>query len=481
MTDREPAAVGEAGLRRAVKAYDVRGRVGVDVDARTFRALGVAIADELVGADRVLLIGRDMRTSSAVLARALAAGARAGGCEVVDLGLASTDLVTWASGELQAASVVVTASHNPGHDNGCKLTGPGARPVSFTTGLEAIRDRAIAALAASGDEPLPAESAAIGDRRLDLTARFAAHVRSFAVLPQDRPLRVAVDGGNGMVGAIWPAVVAGLPIETTPLYLDLDGTFPNHPANPLDPANLVDLQTVVRDGGHDLGLAFDGDADRVFAVDEQGTAVSASLIGAIIAERLLDRHPGATVLHNAICSRVVAETVRAAGGVAERTPVGHSLIKARMASTGAIFAVEHSGHFYFRDNHRADSGIIAALLLLEAVARSGRPLSEVVAPYDRTVTSGELSVRVDDVEGALARVREVFDGRASIDGLDGVTIRCPDGTWANVRASNTEALLRCNVEADDLPRMQTLRDELLGTVTGARTDGPGGGGSRGAR
>jgi phosphomannomutase len=272
-----------------------------------------------------------------------------------------------------------------------------------------------------------------------------------------------VDAGNGMAGHLWPTIVAPLPIETTALFFELDGTFPNHPANPLEPENLRDLQRVVRDGGHALGLAFDGDADRVFAVDEQGRPVSSSLIGAVVAERLLSRHPGATVLHNLICSQVVPETIERAGGRAVRTRVGHSFIKQRMAETDAIYAVEHSGHFYFRDNYRADSGLIAALVLLEAVASADRPLSEVVAPYQRYAASGELSVAAEDATATLARVTAAFAARGELDDEDGLTVRLSEG-WFNLRPSNTEPMLRLNVEADDDATMRILRDEVLGLL-----------------
>jgi phosphomannomutase len=279
-------------------------------------------------------------------------------------------------------------------------------------------------------------------------------------------VEVAVDAGNGMAGLVWPAVVAGLPIVTTPLYFELDGTFPNHPADPLEPANLRDLQRAVREGGHALGLAFDGDADRVFAVDEAGRPVASSLIGAVVAERLLARNPGATVLHNLICSHTVPETIVRAGGTPVRTRVGHSFIKQRMAETDAIFAVEHSGHYYFRDNYRADSGVIAALLLLEAVAAAERPLSEVVAPYDRYAASGELSVTVADGGAVLEAVAAAFTDRGELDREDGLTVTLSEG-WFNLRPSNTEPRLRLNVEAADDATVARLRDEVLGMLDAA--------------
>ena len=449
---------GDDILAQIVKAYDIRGLVDSQLDGSIVEALGAAIADELVEPGEQLVIGRDMRPSSPRMAEQLARGARSRGVDVIDIGLASTDQVTFASGELDAASIMITASHNPAAFNGIKLTRAGAVPVSLDTGLSAIRDRAGELLRREPLEPPPRQG---GLEQRDLTGAFVAHVRGFASVTGPHPARVAVDAGNGMAGHLWPRVADGLSIETTPLYFELDGTFPNHPANPLEPENLVELQHVVRTEGLDLGFAFDGDADRVFAVDEQGRAVSSSLIGALIAERLLAREPGATVLHNVICSRVVPETIEAAGGVAVRTRVGHSLIKAEMARTNAVFAVEHSGHFYFRDNYRADSGIIAALVLLEAVAQERRPLSAVLAPYDRYAASGEHSLRVDDIPAVLDRVRAAFASRATMDTMDGLTVELADGGWFNLRASNTEPLLRCNVEAADEPSMVRLRDEVL--------------------
>ncbi len=445
-------------LTRIVKAYDIRGLVDTELGAPVVEALGAAIADELVEPGGALIVGRDMRPSSPRIAAQLSDAARARGVDVIDIGLASTDQVTFASGELDAASVMITASHNPASFNGIKLTRAGAVPVSLDTGLSAVRERAAARLRGA---PVQDTARRGTFEQRDLTTSFVAHVRSFADVTGPRAARVAVDAGNGMAGHLWPRVADGLSIETTPLYFELDGTFPNHPANPLVAANLVDLQRVVREQQLDLGLAFDGDADRVFAVDERARAVSSSVIGALIAERLLAREPGASVLYNVICSRVVPETIEAAGGVAIRTRVGHSLIKAEMARTNAIFAVEHSGHFYFRDNHRADSGMIAALVLLEAVAGAGQPLSTVLAPYDRYVGSGEHSLRVDDVPAVLDRVERAFAGRGSIDTMDGLSVVLTGGSWFNLRASNTEPMLRCNVEAADERTMVDLRDEVL--------------------
>ena len=440
-------------LSRIVKAYDVRGMVDTELTEELMTALGAAAAEVLVGPEERFIIGRDMRPSSPRLAAAFADGVRSRGVGVTDIGLASTDQVTFASGELGYASAMFTASHNPAGYNGIKLNRAGAVPVAIDTGLGEIRDRA-----AQGTPPAVATPGDIEQQ--DLTSAFAAHVRTFVDLAGLPPVRVAVDAGNGMAGYLWPHVVEGLPIETQPLFFELDGSFPNHPANPLEPANLVDLQDEVRRGGYALGLAFDGDADRVFAVDERGEPVSSSLIGAVVADRLLAAHPGETILHNLICSRTVRETIEAAGGIAIRTRVGHSFIKARMAETGAIYAVEHSGHFYFRDNHRADSGVIAALVLIEAVGRAGLPLSQVVAPYDRYAASGELNIEVADAEAAQRAVEDAFADRGEIDREDGMTVVTDDG-WFNLRPSNTEPFLRLNAEAETPEAMRRLRDELL--------------------
>jgi phosphomannomutase len=447
-------------LARIVKAYDVRGLVGDELDDEVAHALGAAAAQVLVPEGGRLVVGRDMRPSSPQLVDAFAAGAIGQGVDVIDVGLASTDLLYYASGRLDAAGAMFTASHNPPTYNGIKLCRPGAVPVAIDTGLAEIRDLAVA-----GPPPPVADEHRGRREHLDVLDDFAAHVRSFVDTDLLREVHVAVDAGNGMAGHVWPAVVEGLPIRTSALFFELDGTFPNHPANPIEEANLVDLQRAVVDEGCALGLAFDGDADRVFAVDEQGRPVASSLLGAVVAERLLARHPGATVLHNLICSRTVPETIEAADGQAVRTRVGHSFIKARMAETDAIFAVEHSGHYYFRDNYRADSGLIAALLLLEAVAVADAPLSEVVAPYDRYAASGEINFEVADQQAAIERVAAAFEGRGRADHEDGLTVVLDDG-WFNLRPSNTEPLLRLNAEGDDHDTMTALRDEVADLLRG---------------
>jgi phosphomannomutase len=445
-------------LSAIVKAYDVRGLVGTELDDDVARALGAAAASVLGTAGRPFLVAHDMRPSSPGLAAAFAEGVASRGLDVVELGLASTDGLYYASGALDAPGAMFTASHNPAAYNGIKLCRAGAAPVAIDTGLADVRDLA--------EVGAPPPAARPGTRMaMDVTERYAAHVRGFVDAAALRDVTVVVDAGNGMAGHVWPAIARGLPFTTVPLYFELDGTFPNHPANPLEPENLRDLSREVVARGAALGLAFDGDADRVMAVDEHGEPVSASLVGAVVATRLLARTPGATVLHNLICSRSVPEAIVAAGGRPERTRVGHSFIKRRMAETDAVLAVEHSGHFYFRDNFRADSGAIAALLLLEAVAAAGQPLSAVVAPFDRYHASGERNHEVADVDAALARVAAAFEGRGTADRLDGLTVEL-DGSWFNLRPSNTEPLLRLNVEARDAATMRTLLAEVGALVAG---------------
>ncbi len=439
------------------KAYDVRGLVASQLTPEVAARIGRAVADVLVADGESLVVGHDMRPSSRPLVEAFAAGVTSRGVDVVDIGLTSTDGLYYASGSLGAAGAMFTASHNPPEYNGIKMCRAGAVPVSMDDGLGDVRDRALA-----DDSPIGEATGSV--TRRDILADFADHVRSFVDADAFQPMTIAVDAGNGMGGLVVPAVFDQLPIDVEALYFELDGTFPNHPANPIEPENLVDLQRLVVDRGLPLGLAFDGDADRMFAVDERGEAVPSSLIGAVVADRMLAREPGATVLYNLICSRTVPETIEAAGGTAIRTRVGHSFIKAHMAETGAIFAAEHSGHYYFRDNFRADSGLIAALFLLEAVAAAGKPLSEVVAPYDRYVTSGEINFRVDDAPAVIDQLEAIYGPDArSVDREDGLTVVLEDG-WFNCRPSNTEPLLRLNVEGNDAAAMERLRDAIATTV-----------------
>ncbi len=429
------------------KAYDIRGTVPDQLDASLCRAVGAAVA-RFTGAGR-LLVCRDMRESGVELSRAFADGARSEGTAVTDLGMASTDFLYFASGTLDAPGAMFTASHNPARYNGIKLCLAGARPSGRDTGLteiEALTNELLAASPAGSAGPAGPAVRAPRDER-DLLPEYAAHVRSFVDAGALRPLKVVADTANGMGGLVVPLVMEGLPFDVEVLYPELDGSFPNHPADPIQEENLADLKAAVLASGADVGLAFDGDADRVFLVDERAQPVSGSLTTALVAVSMLEKHPGATVLYNLICSRVVPEVVAEHGGHGIRTRVGHSFIKQVMAETGAVFGGEHSGHYYYRDNYRADSGIITALLDLELMSRSGRPLSELLAPYRRYAGSGEINTEVPDPLAAVEAVaeREAAAGN-EVDRLDGLTVDHGDW-WYNLRPSNTEPLLRLNVEA----------------------------------
>ncbi|HVY10180.1 MAG TPA: phosphomannomutase/phosphoglucomutase [Mycobacteriales bacterium] len=449
-------------LDAIVKAYDVRGVVPDELDEPTARSLGAAFV-RLLGAPRIVT-AHDMRDSSPGLAAAFAEGATAQGADVVEAGLASTDLLYYASGTLDVPGAMFTASHNPARYNGIKMCRAGAAPIGLESGLADIRD-----LAAAGVPDAAGSSGRVCQRQL--LDDYADYLIDLVPGMRDiRPLRVVVDAGNGMGGLTVPKVFETLPIELTAMYFELDGSFPHHEANPIDPANLRDLQERVRSDGADVGLAFDGDADRCFVVDERGEIVSPSVLTALIADRELGKEPGATVIHNLITSHAVPELVRERGGVPVRTRVGHSYIKAEMARTGAVFGGEHSGHFYFRDFWRADSGMLAALHVLAALGnqddRRDRSLSELLATYARYAGSGEVNSEVADTASALAAVRSEFAGRdgVSVDELDGLTVDFGDGSWFNVRPSNTEPLLRLNVEAPDEATMAKLRDEVLDVI-----------------
>jgi phosphomannomutase len=413
----------------------------------------------LTGAPSVVTV-HDMRTSSRPLAEAFARGAASQGADVIEGGLGSTDMLYYASGSLGMPGAMITASHNPAKYNGIKLCREGARPVGADTGLVELRDAA-----AQGLPPYHGTPGVIVQR--DLLSGYASHLKKLVDLSAIRPLKVAVDAGNGMAGHTVPKVFEGLPITVVPLYFELDGTFPNHEANPIDPQNLRDLQRAVIDSEADIGLAFDGDADRCFVVDERGHIVSPSVLTALIAVRELAREPGASVIHNLITSRAVPEIITEHGGIPVRTRVGHSFIKARMAETGAVFGGEHSGHFYFRDFWYADSGMLAALHVLAALGEQDAPLSDILAGYGRYVATGEINSEVADQAGATARGRAEFASRPGVtsDELDGLTIT-GDGWWFNLRPSNTEPLLRLNLEASDEDTMLRLRDEVLAIVRG---------------
>jgi len=412
---------------RVFKAYDVRGVVPDDLDPRLVYAIGVGFARfaaaQVTGDPRVV-VARDMRESGVALSRAFAAGVLSEGLGVVDLGLGSTDLLYFASGKLDLAGAMLTASHNPARYNGLKFCLSGARPVGQDTGLGEIRrlaDIALVQAPAEGDGAWTATDPRV--ERMDLLDDFAAHVRSFVDVAALRPLRVVADTANGMGGLIAPRVFAGLPFELEILYPELDGNFPNHPADPIQPENLKDLQERVLATGADIGLAFDGDADRVFLVDERAEPVSGSLTTAIVAAALLEKNPGSTVLYNLICSHTVPEVIRERGGVAVRTRVGHSFIKSVMAEEGAVFGGEHSGHYYFRDNYRADSGIIAALVVLEVMSKADTTLSELLKPYERYAASGEINTEVPDPAGIIAAVADHYAALgAEIDELDGLPL-----------------------------------------------------------
>ncbi|MEV0694371.1 phosphomannomutase/phosphoglucomutase [Streptomyces sp. NPDC050388] len=452
-----------ADLSQIVKAYDVRGIVPDQWDESLAELFGAAFAR--VTDASAIVTGHDMRPSSPGLSGAFARGAAAHGVDVTEIGLCSTDQLYYASGALSLPGAMFTASHNPARYNGIKLCRAGAAPVGQNTGLTEIREL-VEKWSESGP-PEPVGPMGTITRR-DTLGDYAAHLRSLVDLTAGRPLKVVVDAGNGMGGHTVPTVLADLPLTVVPMYFELDGTFPNHEANPLDPANLVDLQQRVREEGADLGLAFDGDADRCFVVDERGEPVSPSAITALVAARELARNGGkGTIIHNLITSWSVPEVVEENGGTPVRTRVGHSFIKAEMATHGAIFGGEHSAHYYFRDFWNADTGMLAALHVLAALGGQQGTLSDLVAQYDRYAGSGEINSTVDDQAARLAAIRAAYEGREGItlDELDGLTVTAADW-WFNVRPSNTEPLLRLNAEARDAATMTRIRDEALDIIRG---------------
>jgi phosphomannomutase len=446
------AAVDLSGV---FKAYDVRGVVPDELDADLVRLIGAAFAT-WTGAPEILL-GRDCRLSSPELAAALIEGATSLGIDVVDLGLASTDLLYFASGSLDRPGIMITASHNPKDYNGLKFCLAGARPVGEDSGLGEIR-----ALVEKGDEILGTGRGSVRPR--NVLDAYVDHVLSFVDAETMRPLTIAVDTANGMGGLVVPPVMERLPVTLHHLFAELDGTFPNHPADPIDPANQRDLKQVVREHGADVGMAFDGDADRVFLVDEQAGDVSGSLLTALVAAAMLERTPDAKIVYNLICSWTVPEVIRERGGIPIRARVGHSFIKHVMAETGAVFGGEHSGHYYFRDNYNADSGLIAAVIALGELSKSELTLSQLLEPYRRYHSSGEINSRVDDPEGKIDDIDDAFrEGRR--DRLDGLTVEFDDW-WCNVRPSNTEPLLRLNVEAKTPELLAARTEELLALIEG---------------
>jgi phosphomannomutase len=442
------------------KAYDIRGTVPDQLDAGIVEAVGAAFArfaiDSEGPSDR-LLIGRDMRPTGVELADAFARGATSQGIDVVHLGLCSTDEVFFAAGHLDAPAAQLTASHNPAGYNGIKLALSGARPVGEDSGLDRIKADAAKGLEPAGTPGTVSEQDVLGD--------FAAHVHSFVDVVVLKPLKVVADTANGMGGLVAPAVFADLPFDLEVIYGELDGTFPNHPADPIQPENLVDLQARVRATGADIGLAFDGDADRVFLVDNTGEPVSGSLTTAIVAKVMLGKNPGATILHNLICSKAVPEVIRENGGTPVRTRVGHSLIKKVMAETGAAFGGEHSGHYYFRDNYRADSGLIASMFVLEMLSKADSPLSELRKPFERYADSGEINTEVGDQHAVMEKIAATY-AEAQQDRLDGLTVDLGDW-WFNLRPSNTEPLLRLNLEARTRSECEQHVAEVLSIVKGS--------------
>ncbi|QIS05833.1 phosphomannomutase/phosphoglucomutase [Nocardia brasiliensis] len=447
-------------VNAVIKAYDVRGVVGEQIDAEFVRDIGASFARLMraEGAERAV-IGHDMRESSPALSEAFADGVLAQGLDVVHIGLASTDQLYFASGRLDCPGAMFTASHNPARYNGIKMCRAKALPVGQDTGLATIKDE-VATGVPGYDGPRGTET------RVDLLDDYAAFLRGLVDLGAVRPLTIAVDAGNGMGGHTVPAVFRTLPqVTIVPLYFELDGSFPNHEANPLDPKNLVDLQDLVVKSGADIGLAFDGDADRCFVVDEKGDPVSPSAITALVAERELAKEPGGVIIHNLITSRAVPELVTELGGTPVRTRVGHSFIKQQMASTGAVFGGEHSAHYYFRDFWGADSGMLAALHVLAALGERQRPVSELMAAYETYAASGEINSTVADAQERTLAVVTAFESRTiAVDRLDGVTVQLADDAWFNLRASNTEPLLRLNVEARSPEEVDALVTEILRIV-----------------
>ncbi|GAA2858016.1 phosphomannomutase/phosphoglucomutase [Actinoplanes cyaneus] len=456
-------------LSQIIKAYDVRGVVPDQFNEPVARAIGTAFIEMLrESGDQPdqIVVAHDMRESGPGLAAAFARGVNAAGAAVINIGLASTDQLYYASGSLGLPGAMFTASHNPAQYNGIKLCRSGARPVGQDSGLAVVRQRAqqlLRDLNAEADGPSRVEER-------DLLGDYAAHLRSLVDLSGIRPLKVIVDAGNGMGGYTVPAVLGdqvltALPLTIVPLFFELDGSFPNHEANPLDPKNLVDLQNAVREQGADIGLAFDGDADRCFVIDEKGDPVSPSAVTALVAARELAKFPGSTIIHNLITSSAVPEIILENGGKPIRSRVGHSFIKAEMAQSNAVFGGEHSAHYYFRDFWFADTGMLAAMHVLAALGGQELPLSEFAAEYERYVASGEINSTVADAAEKSREVRAAFPD-AQVDDLDGLTFSFEDGAWFNLRASNTEPLLRLNVEAPDAARMASLRDDVLAIVRG---------------
>ena len=444
------------------KAYDIRGLVDTEINTDFCFATGVALARFLKGEREpgTVIVGEDMRPSSPVFASAFSAGINSQGLDVLRIGLASTDMLYFASGKLNMPGAMFTASHNPAEYNGIKLCLSGARPIGRESGLILIEKFV--------EEGSPLTLGAIGvEKNQDLLNAYVEHLFTLVDLTQMRRLKVVVDAGNGMAGFTAPAVFKALNVELIEMYFELDGTFPNHEANPIDPKNLKDLSTAVKKHKADIGLAFDGDADRCFLVDEKGELVNPSALTALIADREIAKNPGASVIYNLISSRSVKEVIEENGGTALRSRVGHSYIKKMMAETGAVFGGEHSGHFYFKDFWRADSGMLAALHALAALSQSDVKLSELLQSYNRYATSGEINSIVENAASVISKIESHYSSMSgiTIDHLDGLTVESGDW-WFNVRASNTERLLRLNVEATTESLMREIRGQALALIGG---------------
>jgi phosphomannomutase len=444
-------------LGKIIKAYDIRGLVDKEVTPDFSFALGVAFARflEIEREPATIVVGEDMRPSSPLLADAFSDGANSQGMDVIRIGLASTDMLYFASGKLNLPGIMFTASHNPAQYNGMKLCKSGAIPIGQESGLLQIRKFI--------EDGAPMINRPVGkSRQQDLLSEYVDYL--LKCFPDNtfskRKIKVVIDAGNGMAGFTAPAVMAKLKVDLVPMYFELDGTFPNHEANPIEPANLIALQKRVKKEGADIGLAFDGDADRCFLIDENGALVNPSALTSLIAVRELKAKPESTIIYNLISSKAVPEIIAENGGVSLRSRVGHSYIKKLMAESGAIFGGEHSGHFYFANFWRADSGMLAALYALAELMATKKPLSELLAPYNRYFSSGEINSEVKDLPAAIARVRKAFQDQSEIDELDGLTFTA-DTWWFNLRASNTEPLLRLNVEADTQAEMKKIRDAVL--------------------
>ena len=442
------------------KAYDIRGEYPDQLDEEAARDIGRAFVNHLGLSGSRVVVARDMRLSGEALEKAFIEGVTTAGADVLDLGLVSTDALYFAVGHLEEpGGAMITASHNPKQYNGFKLCRESAIALSGESGIGQIRD-----LITSGKLPKPAEYAGSVEES-DITDDYAKHCLTFIDTEDLRPLKIVIDAGNGMAGKMLPPIFEKLPFEYVPMYFELDGSFPNHPPNPIEPENVEELQRRIVEEEADFGVAFDGDADRCFVVDEKGQSISGDLLAALVAKNVLEKEPGATILFSAVCSKAFPELVEREGGTAVRTKAGHSIIKPQMRENNAAFGGEHSGHFYFRDNYFADSGIIAMLTVAELVARQDGPLSELLSPIDPYVRSGEINSEVEDQEAVMEKVEEHYAGRGEpkIDHLDGLTVDFGEW-WFNLRPSNTEPLLRLNVEASDRETMERERDELLGLI-----------------